>query len=138
MTKKTGTAGTATLPGEPAEPFEADVADPGLAAEKQAEQAQLKKGRYGSTEVPAVSSDTASSTAEQAEEETEESSWVSFQFKYENGDPIANEPYKAKLPGGTEREGRTDPGGNVRIEGVKKGNCEITFPRIDKGEWRKA
>ena len=138
MTKKTGTAGSATLPGEPAEPFEADVADPGELAEVQAEQAKTKKGRYGSTQVPAAGAGGSSSAEQQSQEQSEESSWVSFQLKYEDGTPIPNEPYKAKLSDGTVREGRTDPGGNVRLEGVKKGTCDITFPRIDKGEWRKA
>ena len=126
-----GTAGSPETPAAPDAPVEAAVADPGESAQIESERAEQQGRSRDSVQVGA-----AGAGDEEAEED--ETSWISFELKDEDGQPMADEPYKIKLPDGTIREGRLDGEGKARVAGFKNGQCEICFPRIDGEEWRPA
>ncbi len=74
-----------------------------------------------------------------AEEEAgpSDASWISIELKDADGKPIPRELYQAVFPNGRTVRGRLDKEGKARIEGVPSGEAKITFPRRDKGEWKK-
>lgn len=65
-------------------------------------------------------------------------SWISLELRDKKGRPIADEFYLLKLPDGEILSGRLDKDGKARVEGLPAGACEVMFPRIDDGKWRKA
>lgn len=62
--------------------------------------------------------------------------WIEIELVGEDDKPIPNEKYKVKLPDGTEKEGTLDQNGWARVESDPKGDCEITFPEMDKEAWK--
>lgn len=70
------------------------------------------------------------------EQEKEELHWVGLKLEDANGEPVADEEYRVKLPDGTVVQGRLDKDGKARIEDVPAGKCEINFPRIHGDEWQ--
>jgi type VI secretion system secreted protein VgrG len=61
--------------------------------------------------------------------------FVTFALKDQDGNPVANEWFRAEFPDGTVREGRTDGSGNATAYGPKAGDVKISLPRRDKDEW---
>ena len=131
---KDGSACSLVPPLSPDEAQAADVADPGEVDQVKLQQRTTGTGKYGSSQVAPVSEEEANS----ASEDPSPTSWVSFDLKDKNGNPIPNEPYSLKLPDGTIRTGSLDGDGKARVGNIQPGQCEISFPRIDKGEWRSA
>ena len=64
-----------------------------------------------------------------------QTTWVGLRLVDAAGDPVADEPYVVVLSDGAEVEGRTDADGRARHEGVARGSCRITFPRITPQDW---
>jgi phage baseplate assembly protein gpV len=62
--------------------------------------------------------------AAQAKKET---TWIEIKLVDENGTPAANRAYRITAPDGTVKEGKTDPGGIARLEGIEPGECEVTL-----------
>lgn len=135
MNPESGTEVTPDLPELPAEVFDADEADPGEVAEARAEQAQTRSGKYGSTRVAAGSGQAGASAASEDEDEDEALSSMTFELLDDSEAPIANEPYEVRLPDGSTRTGRTDAQGRVQLDGVEDGDTEVTFPRLQDGDW---
>ncbi len=52
--------------------------------------------------------------------------------------PAAFRAYHLELPDGTFRGGSLDKNGFARVEGIPKGNCQLTFPGIHAKEWKRA
>lgn len=129
---KTGTTCDLTSPAPPKDALEADDADPGAVEQAKAQQAQTGTGKYGSVPVSESSDDPGSSSDSQTP-----TAWISFSLKDDAGKPVANEPYLIKLPDGSEQGGSLDENGKAKLTGITPGSCQISFPRIDKGEWRK-
>ena len=54
----------------------------------------------------------------------------------EDGEPIASQPYEVTCPDGSVASGTLDQDGRARIEGIADtGDCQITFPDLDKSAW---
>lgn len=49
--------------------------------------------------------------------------------------PIPYQRYIVRCPDGKVREGTLDADGRARIDGIKPGSCEVTFPDLDASEW---
>lgn len=64
--------------------------------------------------------------------------WIEIVLRDEDGVPVANEPYRLTLPNGERRSGTLDARGFARVDGIDPGTCDVTFPRIDGREWRRA
>jgi hypothetical protein len=70
--------------------------------------------------------------------ESEPTSWVGLQLEDEEGNPVAGQRVRIKLPDGTARERVSDEKGRIRLDGIPVGNCQVEFPGVDGNEWRAA
>lgn len=61
--------------------------------------------------------------------------WIEIELIGEDGEPIPNEKYKIILPDGSEKNGILDQNGWARVECPDKGDCEVSFPDLDKKAW---
>ena len=73
----------------------------------------------------------------EAKKEPEPPDWIEIEMVTEDGEPAAGERYKIELPDGSVAEGTLDQKGFARVEGVKPGNCKVSFPNLDKKNWEK-
>jgi hypothetical protein len=64
--------------------------------------------------------------------------FVEFELVDMNGEPCPGEPCRVTLADGTLVETLLDDKGKLRIEGVVKGDCKITFPELDSEAWEAA
>jgi len=128
MQAKSGKKIKAVTPGEPQEVFVADEADPGKVEKLKAEQSEKKQGKYGETKLPAH---------KPAEDDPEKVSWIEIEMVDEEDEPVAGVAYSIKLPDGTETTGTLDSEGFARVDGIEPGQCEVTFPKLDKSAWEK-
>jgi len=69
--------------------------------------------------------------------EPEPPDWIEIEMVTAEGEPAAGERYKIELPDGSVAEGTLDQKGYARVEGVKPGNCKVSFPNLDKKNWEK-
>jgi type VI secretion system secreted protein VgrG len=70
-----------------------------------------------------------------SEENKDKKAWVELQLVDKMNNPIPGEPYRVTLPDGSVQEGRLDDQGNARISNCDPGDCQITFPNLDKNAW---
>ena len=146
-----GSAPSAVSPAAPEKALEADKADPGEVAEVKAEQQKKGSGKYGRVPVapfkrPSEDSgqgDDGGPGGNQAgsqpnKEEKKKKSWIEIVLVDEEDDPVPGERYEITLPDKTVKKGTLDQNGFARVDGIDPGNCEITFPRLDKGVWERA
>ncbi|MFO0614314.1 MAG: hypothetical protein U0414_17130 [Polyangiaceae bacterium] len=68
----------------------------------------------------------------------EKKTWIEIVLRDEDGAPVPNEPYVLTLVSGEKRKGSLDERGFARIDGIDPGTCDVTFPKIDGREWRRA
>jgi hypothetical protein len=71
-------------------------------------------------------------------DESEPTSWVGLQLEDEEGEPVAGQRVRIKLPDGTVRERVSDDKGRIRLDGIPVGNCQVELPGVDGNEWRAA
>jgi type VI secretion system secreted protein VgrG len=126
--KKTGKACTYVKPAAPSEAVEADEADPGKVAEAKAKQKETGQGKYGSQKAEPFEA-----SPESGEEE--EKSWIEIELFDEEDEPVAGERYEIKLPDGSVSRGSLDGNGFARVAGFDPGQCEVTFPELDREAW---
>lgn len=61
--------------------------------------------------------------------------WITVELVGENGEPIPNEAVTVTDPGGDDHEGETDSSGRFTVTGIPEGDCQVTFPELDKEAW---
>jgi len=64
-----------------------------------------------------------------------ELAWIEIILRDENNNPVPNQEYKITTVDGREITGMLDATGKARVEGIKPGECQVTFPLFDKREW---
>ena len=64
-----------------------------------------------------------------------EAAWIEIELFDEHDKAIPDEKYVLVLTDGTERKGKTDAKGLVRVENIEAGKCVAKFPDIDQGDW---
>ena len=69
-------------------------------------------------------------------EEPQVTDWLGLRLVDAEDAPVVDEPFEVRLPDGTIEKGRTDHEGRARYDGVRRGRCQIVFPRIWLTEWR--
>jgi hypothetical protein len=69
--------------------------------------------------------------AARGSEPVRELSWIEIALQNPDGSPLANEPYRIKLPDGALREGKLGANGKIRLNDIPVGECEISFPNHD-------
>lgn len=131
MKAKTGKKVTEVAPTTPVEAFEADEADPGKVEKTKAKQVEAQKGKYGSTVAPAHKA-IENQTPELQKENT---SWIEIEMLDEEDVPVSGEKYEIELPDGSIAKGTLDGNGFARVDGVKPGECKVSFPELDKEAW---
>lgn len=62
-------------------------------------------------------------------------SWIALKMINEAGEPVAGKSFKVTTPDGSVYSGTTDKEGKGRVNAILPGNCEITFPDLDKDAW---
>ncbi|MCP4245801.1 MAG: type VI secretion system tip protein VgrG, partial [bacterium] len=116
----------ASSPAAPDAPVDADSADPG------------KDTTYSGGEEPAEAeppADVAGHEFEPTEIEEQETSWVEVELLDDQGRPVPYERYRVVTPEGKIKEGSLNKDGVAHVALSKPGDCEITFPNIDKEGW---
>lgn len=120
-------------PQPPDKAADADIADPGEVEKLKLQQRESGKGKYGSTKVDEASTE----TAEESQATSEELTWIEIELRDEEGKPLPGEVYKVVTSDNRSRTGTLDDKGLARVEGIKKGNCNVSFPNLDKQAWRR-
>ena len=128
---KSGKAPKAVSPAEPAVAEDADLADPGEVAQIKSWQIQKGRGKYGAKPVKPYK------PPQNEEEEAQRTSWIEIELVDEEDEPVAGERYEIALPDGSVKKGTLDQNGFARVEGIDPGNCQVTFPGLDKDAWEK-
>lgn len=130
MNPKSGKAGKAVAPAAPTAPEEADDADPGEVAQVKSQQMQRQQGKYGKSEAPKPF---------RPAHDPVETHWIEIELVGEDDEPIPGEAYEITMPDGSVVSGTLDQNGLARIENIPvAGNCQITFPKLDKDAWEQA
>lgn len=119
--------GTEVSMADPAEPAEADTV--GSGSDKTYSQ---EAHEWEGLEVESISD-------ENAEEEApeEELSWVDIELVDDENNPCPYERYELTLPNGKKRRGWLDGRGQAHVTGIPPGQCEVTFPNLDREGWRR-
>ena len=65
-------------------------------------------------------------------------SWIKLKLVDEAGSPVPGEAYKVKASDGRTASGTLDEKGEAEVKGIEPGNCEVTFPNLDKDAWEDA
>ena len=65
-------------------------------------------------------------------------SWLEIELVDEHGNPIPHERWEVITGDGDQRSGHLDDKGRAHIEGIKPGNCWVSYPDLDPNSWRKA
>lgn len=114
-----GVANQLVAPVEPAVADDADDAVPGtkIALEKRSAARKEKTHKEGDPTKP---------------------SWIKLKLVDEAGNPVPGEPYKVKTSDGRTASGTLDEKGEAEVKGIEPGNCEVTFPNLDKDAWEDA
>lgn len=63
--------------------------------------------------------------------------WIEVQLVDSDSQPVPGQSYRIQLPDQSVREGVLDDKGKVRIDGITPGQCQVSFPDIDAGEWKR-
>jgi hypothetical protein len=63
--------------------------------------------------------------------------WIEIVLVGEDDKPIPGEAYRIELPDGSTQDGWLDGKGFARVDGIDPGNCQVTFPRLDKDAWKR-
>lgn len=63
--------------------------------------------------------------------------WIEIELLDEENQPVPGEGYRIELPNGSVVEGALNSKGRARHDGIRPGNCKITFPNLDKEAWEK-
>jgi type VI secretion system secreted protein VgrG len=115
-------AGSATPIVAPAEAKDADKADdaqPGtkIALEKRSAARKEKRVKEG--------------------DETKKS-WIKLKLVDEAGNPVPGEAYKVKTSDGRTASGTLNDKGEAEVKGIEPGDCQVSFPNLDKDAWEDA
>ena len=120
MNPKSGKPGSLVAPLVPAEAQPADDAKPGSVSRFEAEPITPHKPDKDKDKDP------------------EKKHWIEIKLVDQDNKPVAGEECKVKLPDGTYDTGSLDNDGFVRIDGIDPGGtCQVTFPKLDGGSWKK-
>jgi hypothetical protein len=131
---KSGRAGSVVSPADVKAASEADEANPGKVLQVKAEQRKTQSGKYGSAKV-----NPHKPPKGKEEAKNKKNGWIEIELRDKAGKPVPGESYKIVLPDGeTVAEGTLDEKGFARVEGFEPGTCTVSFPRLDRRDWKLA
>lgn len=126
--------GSLVAPEAPEEAHDADTADPGEVEKLKLQQREAGKGKYAPTKVDEAKPE----TADDEKPAEEEMTWIEIELVDQEGKPVPGEAYKIVTSDNKTKGGRLNDKGFARVEPVKKGDCKVSFPNLDKRAWSKA
>jgi hypothetical protein len=65
----------------------------------------------------------------------QDTAWIEIQLVDPDGKPIADQRYKITASDGRVYQGYTDSLGSALVRNLPAGNCNISFPELDKAAW---
>ncbi len=65
----------------------------------------------------------------------QELTWIEIVLLGEDNSPVGGVKYRVKLPNAEVREGSLDGSGKARIDKIPPGQCEVSFPDLDRDAW---
>ena len=68
----------------------------------------------------------------------DDTTWVEIELLDQDKEPIANERYVIETSDGRRIEGTTNASGRAREEGIKPGDCKVSFPDLEGNSWKAA
>jgi hypothetical protein len=68
----------------------------------------------------------------------DDSTWIEIELVDQDKEPVANERYIIETSDGRKIEGTTNASGRAREEGVKPGDCKVSFPDLEASSWKAA
>jgi type VI secretion system secreted protein VgrG len=71
------------------------------------------------------------------EDETKKS-WIKIKMVNEAGEPVPGVRYRVTTPSGRVASGTLNKEGKAEVKGIDPGNCQVTFPDLDKDAWEEA
>ena len=63
-------------------------------------------------------------------------SWIVVELLRDDGLPMAGSRVRIELPDRQVFEGTLDSGGRLRVEGIDRGDCRLSFPDCNDGDWQ--
>ncbi|MEQ1761776.1 MAG: type VI secretion system tip protein TssI/VgrG [Pyrinomonadaceae bacterium] len=115
-------SGSAVSPCGPAAPEDPAVADD----DKPGSKMKLEKQSYERKK------------SKSAPEDPKKKSWIKLKMVDEEGKPVPGQAYEVKTSDGKLRKGSLNHKGEAHIQGIEPGNCDVTFPNLDKDAWEDA
>ncbi len=70
-----------------------------------------------------------------ATEDPKKKSWLKLKLVDEEGKPVPGERYEVITSDGKKRSGTLNNKGEAEVKGIEPGNCDVTFPNLDKDAW---
>lgn len=125
-------AGAPVAPAAPDEAKEADTAEAGKVEEAKASQHEVQNPDGTMTTI------TAEEKKDEGKRDPEKKGWIEIVLLNAKGKGIPGETWEIKAPDGQVFSGTTDDQGLARLDGIEEGQCEVTFPRLDKEAWEPA
>lgn len=129
-------------PGSPAAPKPPDPPKEALAKDDRqtnaAPERKVAAGSDGAAAAASSSSPAPEAAPAAAEEKAAEQAgdFLEIELKTPDGKPIAGERFSAKLPDGSTVAGYTGADGKAKVDGVPKGQAQVSFPDMDKDAWK--
>jgi len=127
---KDSKAPTIVQPTKPTQATEAFTTDPGQLEELREAGKEVNAGNYGSTKVKKHNKN--------SKENKDKKNWVEVELVDEDGNPIPGKAVEITLPDKSVAAGGTDAKGKFKVTNIDPGNCDITFPDLDKEAWEPA
>jgi type VI secretion system secreted protein VgrG len=130
-----GSPGSTVSPLSPTDPAIADTANPG---ENDVPTATPEALATTSASNVSPASNSPTHNPNSPDNQTKKH-WIAIQLNDQDGNPVPGEAYKITLPDGTTiADGTLDEKGYAKVDNIDPGNCQVTFPNLDKPTWKPA
>lgn len=113
------------------------VGDRGQAPAGVAAAAHLAPGVPGETEPAAHARPTQGADTAAPARAEEARTWIAVTLLDLDGRPVPWARYRVAPTQGQVREGRLDQRGEVRLDGLSPGSCQVTFPDLNADDWER-
>lgn len=100
------------------------------------------RGELLAVRIPETAASGGASTAKKPEEKKpepeppKEKTWIRVKVVDPDDNPVAGVKLELKLPDGSVRKVTVDDSGEIDIDGIDPGSCELALPEYDGGDWR--
>lgn len=68
----------------------------------------------------------------------DDTTWVEIELLDQDKNPVSDERYVIETSDGRKIEGRTNSSGRALEEGIKPGDCKVSFPDLEASSWKAA